>query len=84
MFTWLQTESGQCTNLGTSSGAKQTESGQCTNLQTSSVANLPRRSLKFWQVGTVVDSPSEAGSPSWLLASGVSEVSDFFLSLNVK
>ena len=47
---------------------------QSIDLATSTGANLPRRS-----VSAVVDNPSEAGIPSWLLANGSSEVSDFYL-----
>lgn len=48
-----------------------------TNLTTSSVANPFKRSLNFRQGSVVVDNPRETGSPSWLLANGNFEVSDF-------
>ena len=47
---------------------------QSTDLTTFSGANTPKRSLKFWQGGAIVDKPNEAGNPSCSLVDVSSQV----------
>ena len=51
-----------------------------TDLTTSFGVKPPKRSLNFQQVSAVVDNLNGAKIPSWLLANGSSEVSDFSIS----
>ena len=61
----------------------QAKSVLSTNLATSSGVNPHRSSLNFQQESDVVDNPSEARSPFWLLPNRGSEVLEF-LSLNIR